>query len=102
MPTRAPTHRPFSSKPRPAFQRSESYVPLPLHWRKLRVLVLAQEPLCRECSAAGRTTASTDVDHIKPRTLGGTHDRSNLQALCAECHRTKTAREAVTIREARR
>lgn len=41
------------------------------------------------------TVAASEVDHIKPLK---THpelamDRSNLQALCRNCHEKKTARE---------
>ena len=57
-------------------------------WRRLRVLVLAAEPYCRECSAP-----STQVDHITPRSRGGSDDPSNLQALCARHHSQKTARQ---------
>lgn len=57
-------------------------------WRKLRDLVLLQEPLCRMCSAMGRVTMATVVDHITPH-KGNQKlmwDRANLQALCASCH----------------
>jgi HNH endonuclease. len=33
------------------------------------------------------------VDHIIPKSQGGTDDDGNLQSLCAACHRAKTARE---------
>jgi 5-methylcytosine-specific restriction protein A len=62
-------------------------------WRRLRALVLLQEPFCRACRAQGRVTASQDVDHIRPRALGGTDDRGNLQGLCHACHSAKTLRE---------
>lgn len=32
-----------------------------------------------------------EVDHIVPRALGGTNDPDNLQTLCAECHKGKSA-----------
>ncbi|MER7842953.1 HNH endonuclease signature motif containing protein [Kitasatospora sp. NPDC096077] len=34
-----------------------------------------------------------DVDHRQPLALGGEDTDSNVQALCRECHRGKTARE---------
>jgi 5-methylcytosine-specific restriction protein A len=34
------------------------------------------------------------VDHITPRSQGGTDEDSNLQTLCKRCHGTKTAHEA--------
>jgi 5-methylcytosine-specific restriction endonuclease McrA len=33
-----------------------------------------------------------DVDHIIPRVRGGTHDLTNLQALCSTCNKLKGAR----------
>lgn len=62
-------------------------------WRRLRKQVLSEEPLCRACLAEGRLMPSTDVDHIVPKSQGGTDDRSNLQGLCHKCHSRKTARE---------
>jgi 5-methylcytosine-specific restriction endonuclease McrA len=66
-------------------------------WRRVRAQVLADEPLCRFCAAAGRTTAAAEVDHIEsftglsdPRRL----DRRNLRPLCTPCHRTRTARQS--------
>ena len=56
-------------------------------WDRLRAQVLADEPLC-PCGQP-----ATTVDHIVPRTSGGTDARSNLRALCAGCHATKSARE---------
>jgi DNA modification methylase len=55
-------------------------------WRKLRARVLREEPDCRRCGAH-----ATDVDHIVPRRQGGTNDRTNLQALCKQCHSYFTA-----------
>lgn len=62
-------------------------------WRRLRLLVLHSEPLCRECKKNGRLTAATEVDHIIPLSKGGTNELSNLQPLCHECHSRKTASE---------
>jgi 5-methylcytosine-specific restriction endonuclease McrA len=48
---------------------------------------------CERCGKAARNLAA---DHITPVSQGGTHDLSNLQALCAgpgSCHARKTARE---------
>lgn len=56
-------------------------------WRKLRLLVLGRDPLCRTCQRA----SSTDVDHITPKRLDGTDTLENLQGLCGPCHARKTA-----------
>lgn len=63
------------------------------HWQKLSALVLAEEPLCRPCGDAGRTTAATCVDHNTPLRRGGTNDRANLVPMCQSCHSAKTATE---------
>lgn len=63
------------------------------HWRRLRLIVLAEEPLCRACAADGRVVAATDVDHVVARVRGGSDDRDNLQALCHACHSRKTVLE---------
>ena len=66
-------------------------------WRRLRLQILAAEPLCRFCAANGRVTAASHVDHIEP--FHGLHDPrrldpSNLRPLCAPCHMAHTARQA--------
>lgn len=62
-------------------------------WRKLRAHVLRGEPLCRQCRQSGRIVQATDVDHIVPRSLGGSDEVENLQPLCGSCHARKTATE---------
>lgn len=60
-------------------------------WDALRKVVLQRDVgLCQPCRDAGRVTLATMVDHIKPRAEGGTDDIDNLQAICRECHATKT------------
>lgn len=60
-------------------------------WKKIRDAVLAEEPNCRECKAAGRLVRAIQVDHIVRRRDGGTDERSNLRPLCLQCHGRKTA-----------
>jgi 5-methylcytosine-specific restriction protein A len=55
-------------------------------WPRIRARVLAEEPNCRLCGAP-----ATEVDHILPIALGGTHDRANLRALDRDCHKLATA-----------
>ena len=50
--------------------------------------------LCQVCMSEDRLTPATEVDHIIPKARGGTDNPDNLQAICAECHKTKTARES--------
>jgi 5-methylcytosine-specific restriction protein A len=63
-------------------------------WHKARRIQLADEPLCRLCTAAERTVPATDVDHIKPISQGGAAlDPENFRSLCRPCHSTVTARQ---------
>lgn len=69
-------------------------------WYRLRRMVLAREPLCRACQAEGRTTAASQVDHvrraldvIRERGPAAFYDMENLQALCLPCHASKSAQE---------
>jgi 5-methylcytosine-specific restriction protein A len=63
-------------------------------WKKARRIQLADEPLCRLCTAAGRTVRATDVDHIIPIALGGAElDPDNFRSLCRSCHSAVTARQ---------
>lgn len=66
-------------------------------WRRARLAVLTIEPLCRLCVEAGRTTAATHVDQIRP--FHGRHDPArldpdNLRPLCEPCHMRVTADQA--------
>ena len=63
-------------------------------WDQLRAAILAREPLCRSCGEQHRVRAATTVDHITPKSRGGSDDPKNLQPLCDECHKAKTSAEA--------
>lgn len=58
-------------------------------WQRLRRSVLASEPLCRHCTAEGRTVVATDLDHRDGNP--GNNDLTNLQPLCHAHHSRKTA-----------
>lgn len=57
-------------------------------WRKVRRMVLADQPLCVMCLKLNVTTPANTVDHIEPHK--GNEDlfwsMDNLQALCASHH----------------
>lgn len=64
-------------------------------WTKTRLRILERDMyLCQACLAQGRATPATEVDHIIPKSLGGTDDDDNLQSLDRSCHATKTQAEA--------
>ena len=62
-------------------------------WKKIRATYMAAHPLCEECKQHGRLTPAQEVHHKIPLANGGTHDTSNLRALCKSCHSRETARE---------
>lgn len=69
-------------------------------WSRLRLRILERDAgLCQPCLMSGQVKPATHVDHIKPKSAGGTDDEANLQAICVACHRAKTATES---RRARR
>lgn len=71
-------------------------------WRKLRARILKRDPLCVPCRANGHVTASTEVDHVKPKAEGGSDADDNLQGICTPCHRAKTAADNSRARQADR
>ena len=71
-------------------------------WRKLRAWVLRRDHgLCQVCAKTGLITPATEVDHIVSKAEGarrkwGRHQvdgHDNLQAICIDCHKAKTAKE---------
>lgn len=61
-------------------------------WRRLRLVHIGREPLCRMCRATGRATMATVVDHIIPHDgdMEKFLDPKNLQSLCKKHHDQKT------------
>jgi len=61
-----------------------------LAWERVRLLVLRRDHhLCQIC----RLRSANEVDHIRPKSDGGSDEPANLQAACTPCHAAKTARE---------
>ena len=60
-------------------------------WMAIRERVLRLTPHCVECYKSGKVNPASEIDHILPLFKGGTDDLDNLQALCDDCHNTKTA-----------
>lgn len=59
-------------------------------WKRARAAALARAGRrCQKCSS----TQEIQVDHVIPVSQGGSHAASNLQVLCGNCHRHKTATE---------
>jgi 5-methylcytosine-specific restriction protein A len=70
-------------------------------WRRLREIVLSEEPACRQCGHTGSPDNGLVVDHIIPKSQGGDDRRTNLRTLCRRCNGAKGGRErAQRAREA--
>lgn len=72
-------------------------------WDKRRVRILRRDRgLCQPCLQQGVVTKATQVDHIRnkaeAKAAGWTDEQidadENLQSICTECHKVKTAAEA--------
>lgn len=64
-----------------------------VHHRQWRLAILARDPLCVVCLAAGRVTPSTVADHVVALRDGGGWEASNGAGLCRDCHAVKTGED---------
>ncbi len=61
-------------------------------WRKLRLIILARDPICVDCGIE----PSIHVDHIKPKPIdvdAADFTEEELQGMCETCHNRKTRGE---------
>lgn len=64
-------------------------------WEQTRKRILSRDKgLCQVCMADGKLRPAKQVDHKVPKFEGGSEDDDNLQAICVDCHKAKTAVEA--------
>ncbi len=99
MPQRIPTHRPL--RLRTAARRDESGRPnaaargyCSAAWLKTRQAVLIRDAWqCQECGRVCAEKREAHVDHVTPKSLGGTDELANLRTLCIRCHGRKTVQE---------
>ncbi|EQB4040705.1 HNH endonuclease [Cronobacter sakazakii] len=67
-------------------------------WRKARNIVIKRDKgLCQICKREGVIRPGSSVDHIIAKAHGGTDDPSNLECICSEHHKAKTARERLSV-----
>jgi 5-methylcytosine-specific restriction endonuclease McrA len=82
-------HSATSTLPRPTVIRLVSYVRVPrdTHRRKItrRAVFARDDWTCQYCGARGNLT----VDHVIPRSKGGSSTWENIVASCAPCNRRK-------------
>lgn len=86
----------------PHYKEVMSEIPAPIGWEESPIVVAGVPEkqrqavfdrdgrLCLECGATDDLT----IDHIIPRTHGGTNDDDNLQTLCRRCNSSKNNRRA--------
>ena len=55
-------------------------------WKRIRDKYASEHPLCEQCLKEGRYVKTEEIHHKLPLSQGGTHERSNLIALCRSCH----------------
>ncbi|MCU0516100.1 MAG: group II intron reverse transcriptase/maturase [Oscillatoria sp. Prado101] len=58
---------------------------------RVATLIKRQKGICPHCGLYFTSTDIVEVDHIKPRSLGGKDTYDNLQLLHKHCHDTKSA-----------
>ena len=63
----------------------------------VRYEVLVRDRVCQLCGV-GRDEAVLEVDHIVPRSKGGSNESSNLQVLCRPCNRGKSNLDDTDLR----
>jgi 5-methylcytosine-specific restriction endonuclease McrA len=69
--------------------------PLPSHWGSTVKRIKARDGYrCVLCGSKDRVS----VDHITPRSQGGSDNDSNLRTLCHSCHALKTHHESMAGR----
>jgi 5-methylcytosine-specific restriction enzyme A len=76
--------------------------PMPRDWERRRRAVLDRDGWLCTIRGPRCIGTATSVDHIVPRSRGGTHDDSNLRSSCQKCHDSKTASEANAARTPRK
>ena len=97
MPDRIPTFRPpwINRKPRrDAMRRNQSAAGYGRRaWRLARQEALVRDNWqCQDCKSLV-TGREAHVDHITPKSAGGSDLMHNLRTRCRKCHSAKTVRE---------
>lgn len=71
-------------------------------WEKVRAEVIKRDlGMCQPCKNQGRAAIGREVDHVVPKaeaerlrwTQAQQDALSNLQCICAPCHKAKTAKD---------
>ena len=93
MPRKPPTNKPKREVTKPSWNAS-GFNYSSAAWIRLRNHKRMLNPLCEECLKRGELVPFHTIDHIKAIVDGGDpYDLNNLQTLCDQCHRIKSAKE---------
>ncbi len=66
-----------------------------IYWSTFRDIIIKKHPYCKKCCYE----VSLCVDHIIPFAITGVlFDKSNLQVLCSDCHKKKTKKDLIEIK----
>lgn len=90
-----PRLQPCPDHPPVAWSGSTRRQRLPPDWDRRRRSILARDPTCQDGRVCQGLALSTEVDHIL---AGDDHSLANLQGICHQCHKAKTAAEAAEAR----
>ena len=60
-------------------------------WRDL----IKQIPYCVSCGKSFNEKTKPTIDHIKPLSCGGSHNKENIQPMCMYCNQSKGAKELI-------
>lgn len=55
-------------------------------WKRIHDKYAMEHPFCELCYERGIIVPTEEIHHRKPLSEDGTHDRSNMIALCKSCH----------------
>lgn len=95
MPQAIPTDRQLAHKSAPIPREKTASRGYGGRWQRARAHYLKRHPLCVRCMERGDVRAASVVDHVTPHrgNQGLMWNVANWQALCKQCHDSKTARE---------
>jgi len=68
---------------------------------RIAILLKRQRGVCTRCGLLFTDRNTIEVDHVLPRSLGGAHDLTNMQALHGHCHDQKSASDGSVARRQR-
>jgi 5-methylcytosine-specific restriction enzyme A len=102
MPSVTKIQRPWIRKAETQAEKKTDKFYVSTLWRKLRAVILANDPLCYYCLLSGHRRLATICDHYRPRKIFPELELSpeNIKGSCDNCHNVKRNFErTITTRE---